>query len=123
MTREDIEKQVLSDYRHISGKVIAVAYLRGYRENGDDLEMDFSECPIWVRVDAGASTNDLLRWMDQTFIDPCWPVTPLESRSGMEGVQGWEIYGHSYAFPTGGVCRTDYGDVSLLQRMRRALGL
>ena len=105
MTREEIERRVLDDYRLIADHYIRVTYLKGYAEDGDTVELEFDWPGILVRVDRGASrSGDLLRWMDGGFIDPCWPVTPEEPIPGLAeypALHGWEIFGHSYRFPSG----------------------
>jgi hypothetical protein len=93
----ELERRVLADYRTVSGTVVRVVCLKGCTENGDTRELDYTDNPIPVKI--GEGTVDI-RWMDGEWIDPYWPVTPLENRPGMEGLHGWEIHGDSYRYET-----------------------
>jgi hypothetical protein len=116
---EQLEQTVLQDYAAIAGKYIRVTYLKGYAENGDTIECAFDAPGVVVRVDVGAAEHgDLLRRMDKEWIDPCWPVTPMEDCQEMAGGHGWEIYGHSYSAKGSTPEMTEYAPVTIWEKIK-----
>lgn len=117
-TRNEIEQRAAADFAALP-KYMRVTYLKGNAHNGDTRECWFDDPGVLVRVDQ-PSEGELTRWMGD-YLDPLWPVTPLESRNGMSGIHGWEMYGTSYKYPTGEKDETKFTPVSRIRAWWEAL--
>jgi hypothetical protein len=108
-TRNELEARAAADIAALP-RYIRVDYLKGYDNSGDTLGFRFDPPGLLVRVDA-ALPEEQTRWMDD-WLDPLWPVTPLETMPEMAGGHGWEMYGTSYQYPSGTAEPTRYDKVS-----------
>lgn len=73
---DEVERQVLDDYRQALGKVVlAKAALCGH---GNGLEMVDFDSPAVLRIVDSRLRDDVLRWMDEDHCDPIYVVVPLE---------------------------------------------
>ncbi len=92
------ETRVRADAQAVCGKVILVREVTAY-VGDSDVQDHFcagaDEPPYMVRVAAHLTDGDLIRWMDETSLDPIWDVEPLDSR--LRNTRSAYVYGKSYA--------------------------
>jgi hypothetical protein len=115
-TREELEAKARKDFASLP-KYMRVLEVSGHDENGDNRDFEFEEPGLLVRVDKLPPTAEgLSRWCDN-WLDPFWPVTPMQYLQEMDGVPGWEIYGTSYHYPDGRADRTTFTPASWIERL------
>ena len=80
VTVEVIERQVAEGYDSAAGKVVHLTNVEGYDRDDDSVTIH-CDPPVVARIEAyadGASSDSILRWMDDENCDPVYSVSILE---------------------------------------------
>jgi len=102
--KEQIEAQVLIDYRKVAGKVVLLSEVDGYDED-DNSDTIYLDPPALARIDpySNPERNDsLIRWTDEGQLDPYLDVSILEPHPALARIRP------SWTF---GTCRSIKGEV------------
>jgi hypothetical protein len=97
---EEAERLAREDFNQAQGKIVRVSWLCGYNEH-DDSEDIYPEGGVLVRVQHRSSQpeQDIVRWMDDEHLDPCWEVEPIEEHPALVGRRSFWVYAPSYRVP------------------------
>jgi len=96
-TKEDIELQVLADYRELAGKVVLLTEVEGYDERGisETVACDPPAIGRVVTYNAKDIGESVLRWMDGDNCDPLYEVWILERHPAFNDMSPSWVYGTS----------------------------
>lgn len=93
MTREELEKLAIDDYKQVLGRPIFVLELHGYRD-GCSLDIGL-DTPAKVKV-VKTDEQSILHW-NGDWLDPYWELELLKPHPTLAGIRSLYMFGDSYS--------------------------
>lgn len=97
-THEEIEALVQQEAVRLCGKTVALTDVDGFCD-GDVVAFRHIDPPVRARVLGTAST--VIRWTDDTWCDPIYPVELLDSPVHLSRIESPWVYGTSLSIEGG----------------------
>lgn len=95
ITSKELERQAMVDYLQVAGKVVLACEVECYDATGTSVTVA-CEPPAVLRVFPYSSSQifgDVLRWSDDTHLDPYYDISVLEPHPAFDGVRPSWMYG------------------------------